>query len=84
MKKVLFTLQDAPDFTQGLDVDIQPNENGEYTVSEEMALALLIYDRFPNLKKCNRRIKKLVVIDEVGNKYATDDFDIPGGLKFIK
>ena len=83
MKKVLFTLQDAPDYALELDVDIQPNKDGEYSVSEEIALALLIYDRFPKLKECNRRIKKLIVIDEEGSSYESNDFDIIGSLTKI-
>lgn len=30
--------------------------------------------------KCNRRIKELVVIDENGDEYKTDDFDIYGNI----
>ena len=80
MKKVSFTLQDAPDNTMGLEVDFHPIVEGECTVREEQALALIIYDKFPRLKECHRRIKKLTVIDEDGNIYETDDFDVYGSL----
>ena len=66
--------------TQGLDVDIQPNEKGEYTASEETGHVILIYDRFPNLKKCNRSIKKLIIIPEMNKTFETSDFDKPGSL----
>ena len=36
--------------------------------------------RFPQLHKCNRRIKKLIVIDENDEKYSTEDFDLYGSL----
>ena len=80
MKRIIFTLQDAPDFAMRLDVDFQPTTIGDYTVREEQALANLIYSHFPELKKCKRRIKKLTVVDEDGTTYETDDFDIYGSL----
>ena len=81
MSRIIFTLQDAPDFTAMFDTDLQPNTEGEYSVSEENALALLIYELFPQLKASHRRIKKLTIIDESGNIYETDDFDMYNGLK---
>ncbi len=78
MKKIYFTLQDAPDFIKSLDADLQVNSNGDYTIGEETAFAYLINRRFPELQKTNRRIKNLIVIDEEGNKYSTEDFDILG------
>lgn len=80
MKKILFTLQDAPDHFMGLDVDIKPNENGEYTVREETALALLINKKFPQLYKSHRRMKQLIIIDEDKNIFKSEDFDIPGSI----
>lgn len=84
MKKIIFTLQDNPDDGWSLDADIQPNEDGDYTVREEQALAFIIYNRFPQLKKSKRRIKKLIVIDENEENYCSDDFDIYGSIKTIE
>ena len=81
MKKIVFTLQDAPDFATAFQADIKPNEEGEYTVSEENALALLIYELFPNLKESRRRIKAIQITDELGETYETNDFDIYNSLK---
>lgn len=78
MKKISFTLQDSPNHWMGLDAEIKFKENGECSVSEETAIAILINKRFPQLQKCNRRIKKLIVIDENNEKYSTDDFDLYG------
>ncbi len=80
MKIINFTLQDAPDFSMGLETDLNLPENGECTVNEETAIALIIYNRFPELRKHNRRIKHLVVVDEEGNIYTTTDFDTLGSL----
>mgnify|MGYP007104086517 CR=1 FL=1 len=80
MKKISFTLQDAPDFWTSFDADLPLGENGDCTVSEETALAILLNNKFPQLRKCHRRIKNLVVVDETGKTYATDDFDIPESL----
>ena len=80
MKKISFTLQDSPDCNMGIDVDFHPVRKDEYTVREEQALAILIYNRFPQLKECHRRIKKLTVTDENGETYETNDFDIYGSL----
>lgn len=80
MKKITFTLQDSPDCIMGLDADFHPVTKDEYTVREEQALALLIYNRFPQLKECNRRIRKLTVTDENGETYETKDFDMYGSL----
>ena len=84
MKKIAFTLQDAPDFVMETYANIQPNTNGEYTVAEENALAILIYEHFPQLKKCHRRIKQLIVVDEAGQKYETENFAVPGSLQKIQ
>lgn len=78
MKKITFTLQDTPDFMTKLYIDFHPTKEGEYTVREEQALALLIYSRFPQLRECHRRIKKLTIVDEIGETYETDDFDVYG------
>lgn len=80
MIKIVFTMQDAPDFSIGMDAELNAESGKEYSVKEEQALALLIYSRFPKLKECHRRIKKLTVVDEIGNTYETDDFDIYGSL----
>lgn len=81
MKIIKFTLQDASDFVLEADGDIQSSVNGEYTVANETALALLIYNRFPELRECHRRIKQLIVVDETGEKYETEDFSVPGSLR---
>lgn len=80
MKRIHFTLQDAPDHIMGVDLEFTPDVGGEYNIREENLLALLIYKHFPQLMKCNRRIKQLVVIDENGDEYKTDDFDIYGNI----
>lgn len=80
MKKVIFTLHDSSDLAAVLDVDLHSSPKDEYTVKEEQALALIINNLFPELKKCHRRIKKLMVVDEDGNTYETQDFDIYGSL----
>ena len=80
MKKIYFTLQDAPDCWMGLEADIQVGNDGDCTINEETAIAILINKRFPQLHKCNRRIKKLIVIDENDEKYSTEDFDLYGSL----
>lgn len=82
MKKVYFTLHDAPDFTTKLEFDVNlTNEEGELRSDAELAMALLINKHCPNLKDCHRRIKKLIVIDEEGQKYESDDFDVYGSLQ---
>ena len=81
MKKISFTLQDAPDYVIWFDVDFHPTAEGEYSVKDEHALAILIYNLFPELKKSHRRIKNLKVIDEDGNEYETEDFDIFGSFR---
>ncbi len=80
MKKISFTLQDAPDFWTSFDADLPLGENGDCTVSEETALAILLNNKFPQLRKCHRRIKNLVLVDEEGETYVTDGFDISGSL----
>lgn len=82
MVKIAFTLQDAPDFWQELNVDsLSLNENELCTVEKEKEIAFLVNSRIPKLRECNRRIKNLIITDEKGNVYTTDDFDIPGSLK---
>lgn len=82
MVKIAFTLQDAPDYWQGVETDFQPLNNDEpYTVREETAIALLLKSRFPQIYKCNRRIKNLIVVDDNGSIYTTEDFDIYSSLK---
>ena len=83
MKRITFTLQGTPDYIMELDCDFRPNIDDEYTVKEEDALALIIYNRFPELKKSHRRIKKLTIVDEEGKTYVTEDFDFPGNIKKI-
>ena len=83
LKKISFTLQDAPDFGTLIYADLPLGENGDCTVSEETALAILLNNKFPQLRKSHRRIKKLVVVDEEDETYSTDDFDIPGSLTKI-
>lgn len=80
MKKISFTLQDSSDSWNLLEADLQFENDGEYTVKEETAIALLINKRFPQLLKCNRRIKKLIVVDENNEKYSTNDFDLYGSI----
>lgn len=79
MARVVFDLQDNPDSFWHLDTDINFID-GECTVREEQALALLINERFPKLKECHRRIKKIMVVDDNGNYYESDDFDMYGSL----
>lgn len=81
MKKFSFTLQDAPDFWTSFIADLPLETNGDYTVKQETAIAILLNSKFPQLQKCHRRIKNLVVVDEKGDIYTTDDFDIYGSLK---
>ena len=79
MTKFSFSLQDAPDFWTTFECDCEfGNIGGNPAV--ENAIACLIKDRNPKLYECHRRIKKLIVEDENGNVYQTDDFDIPGSL----
>ena len=78
MKKVTFNLKDAPNLFLEMEIDFQPVEVGNYTVREEQLLALLIYNHFPALKECHRRIKSISVKDEDGNVYENNDFDIYG------
>jgi len=80
LKTISFTLQDAPDFWTSLYADLPLGENGDCTVSAETALAILLNNKFPQLRKCHRRIKNIVVIDEKDEIYSTDDFDIQGSL----
>ena len=80
MKKFSFTLQDSPDFWMGFEADLPLEKDGEYSVSEENAIAILINNRFPKLKQCHRRIKNLIVVDDNGDIYSTNDFDIYGSL----
>lgn len=80
MVKVTFSLQDAPDFYTYTNIPYEIGK-GEVSVENEQALAILINDRFPNLRACNRRIKHLIVIDDKGDLYETKDFDIYGSLK---
>ena len=80
MKTISFTLHDAPDFWTSLCADLPLGEKGDCAVSEEIALAILLNHKFPQLLKCHRRIKNLVVVDEEGKRYTTPDFDIPGSL----
>ena len=84
MKRIIFNLQNNPNEEWSLDADIQLNEDGDYTVREEQAFALIIYNLFPQLKKSKSRIKRLIVIDENDEKYCPDDFDIYGSLKRIE
>lgn len=83
MKKLYFSLHDSPDSTQVMEIDFHPCGK-EYSVSDEQALAIIINQRFPEIKNCNRRIKKLVIIDEDGKEYVTEDFDIYGSLTKIE
>ena len=80
MKKISFTLQDAPDswshFEADLDVDLE-----KHLPQGEIALSYLIFQKYPQLKMCNRRIKNLQVKFEDGSIYKTEDFDIPGSIK---
>ncbi len=79
MAKVVFNLHDSPDSFWNIDMDID-FINDDCSVKEEQILALLINERFPKLKECHRRIKKLMVVDDNGNFYESEDFDIYGSL----
>lgn len=82
MVKIAFTLQDAPDFWQEVETDCQLlNSDEPYTVREETAIAFLLKSHFPQIYKSKRRIKNLIVKNDKGNIYTTDDFDIYGSLK---
>lgn len=80
MAKVVFNLHDSPDSFWKMDMDIDFINGDECSIREEQILALLINERFPELKGCHRRIKKLMVVDDNGNFYESDDFDIYGSL----
>jgi hypothetical protein len=80
MVKISFSLQDSPDDFICTDINYKIEKN-EMSVAHEQALAILINEKFPNLKKSKRRIKNLIVIDENGDLYETKDFDIYGSLK---
>ena len=80
MKKISFTLQDAPDFWTTLVADLPLGDNDDYIVKEETAIAILLKYKFPQLRNHHRRIKNLIVVDEKGNTYFTDDFDNYGSL----
>lgn len=64
-----------------MDADVHFNEDGECTVKEETAIAILINKRFPQLHESNRRIKKLIIVDENNEKYSTNDFDLYGSVQ---
>lgn len=81
MKKIQFTFQDAPDSWMGFEADFEPEKKGDYSILDENMLAILIDKVFPNIMKCNRRIKDLIIADEDGNIFKTDDFDLYGSLK---
>lgn len=80
MKKISFTLHDAPDFWQSFEADFHPAKEGVYSVADEHAITMLINDIFPNLKECHRRVKNLRIIDENGKCYESTNFDLPGNI----
>ena len=84
MKKISFTLQDAPDFWQCFEADFHPAKEGDYSVADEQAIAKLIYEEFPNLKKCHRRVKNLRIVDENGQCDESIDFDIPMSIYMME
>ena len=82
MVKIAFTLQKFPEHLEEFVVDYQSlNEDEQYTVREETAIAILLNERFPKIHDNGHRIKNLTVTDDKGKTYTTDDFDIPGSLK---
>lgn len=80
MKRICFTLQDAPDQIMWCDIEFDPINDGEYNIRDVDNLAILIYEKYPQLKKCNRRIKALKVVDEEGSIYKIDDIELSSYL----